>query len=227
MVYAPSYSPIISMHSFPFTIDTLPSLPMPTPAQSIVWYESPLWNSSYWHQQKVAEQSAHLEEDDPQMILIAHCELCDIGIGPGHIEQDLYVYHNTGQDVSCIIGGSEQYIRADDIRALGGHWFLCCGGCARRRTRQLPESCCIFDTRHWTTNLLTRRGNAALSPLAIEDFPRIWQQKDAYLRTRLAPFDLSLSWFLRKLAHIPVPPSPVLPHTLDLQGMAPSYAFAQ
>lgn len=225
MVLAPSWSPIISITSFPPTID-IPALPR-VPCFVPMPYESPMLKPSEWHAQKEAEQSARLEEEDPTHILIAHCELCDIGIGPGHIEQEMYLYFVHHESVLCIIHGREHLIKKEAIEELGGHWFLCCGGCARSKKRSLPQEQCLFNSTHWTTTALICQEGEAVQPLAPHDFPRLWQQKDAYLTSRLAAFGLPLSWFSKKLAsevkvEVPVQPAqaPSTRTTFASKGMA-------
>jgi hypothetical protein len=194
-------------------------------------YASPVQTPSAWNKQKEAERSAGLEVDDAQMILIAHCELCDIGIGPGHLEQELYLYPVYDHAILCIIHGREYLIKKEAIQQKGGHWFICCGGCARSRKRQLAPELCLFTAQHWTTNILMRRGEEdPLCSVPIEQFPLLWRNKDAYLTQRLAPFGLTLAWFLAKTC-VTFPKEPTHPTSyrtplLASQGMMlhPAYA---
>jgi len=134
------------------------SLPFPaTP------YKSPSVMSPHgWNIQKVAEQGANLEPKDQPFVWMTSCDHCAIGIGPGHVEHDLYCYFLTNREnVLCMINGSEKCISVGPE----GQYFFCCGGCARYRTRRLPESCCLFTSEMWTTDNLLLQHAERSSPL--------------------------------------------------------------
>jgi hypothetical protein len=208
---APSWSPII----------TITTLPLSLQSPSVV-YNSSVQKSHEWFRDRQSEESAQLETAKGELIAAAHCEICDIGIGPDHLEQELFVYPEHGErDVLCIIQGREHLLTKEDIRAMGGYWFYCCGGCARSRKRQLPESYCIYSYQHWTTNLLIQQEGEPLRALTDADFQAIWLAKDAYrsmkinlfLLLQLVPHLVALGVSLRAYFALLSPngPEPVTP----------------
>lgn len=94
------------------------------------------------HQQKQAEEGAFGTQDDHILMSLFFCETCQVGIGPDHVEQELWLYHATC--VTIAIGEIPTYFEDAYLRI--------CGGCAKRY--RLPEKDCLVHPEYWLTTIL-------------------------------------------------------------------------
>lgn len=127
-------------------------------------YDSPVQSPKAWHRDRVAEHSASLEPVPATIpVKIDSCSLCGIGIGPGHVETELYLYPVRDQ---WICDENDNYV------FITNEWLVCCGGCARHSRRDLPDALCLIDYREWTAPLAQAQGYVMRSLLLLILFAR-------------------------------------------------------
>lgn len=89
-----------------------------------------------WKRERDAEASAGLEESGHILVEALKCQVCNIGIGPNHLEQKLYVYpvyHKSMWD------GDDNWVYVENT------WMVCCGSCAHHKRRNLPDLFLLID----------------------------------------------------------------------------------
>jgi hypothetical protein len=91
-----------------------------------------------WKRERDAEQSAGIEESGHILVETNKCSLCNIGIGPNHIEQEMYLYP---------IYRKSMWDGDDNWVFVEGSCVFCCGGCARHRKRNLSDDFLLIDYR--------------------------------------------------------------------------------
>jgi hypothetical protein len=91
-----------------------------------------------WKREKDAELSAGLEESGHILVKSNLCSLCNIGIGPNHVEQEIYLYP---------IYQKSMWDANDNWVYVENQWIFCCGHCARHKRRCLPELFLLVDYR--------------------------------------------------------------------------------
>jgi hypothetical protein len=74
------------------------------------------------------------------------CDLCRIGIGPNHCQQEVYLYPVYDQKAK-LHGEGLGYVASDILHI--------CGECAMWKSRDLPEWLCCIGAWAWETDRLT------------------------------------------------------------------------
>lgn len=115
-----------------------PTFSSPTTLKSHLPWESPVETTKGWRHYKSAEKSAGMESAcDQVLVKYFTCDLCEIGIGPDHHEQELYFLP--------IVEGKECLV--DTVTIIKHKCLQICGGCARNR--HLSEEHCIIPETLW------------------------------------------------------------------------------
>lgn len=142
------------------------SIPRTPPAFPLV-FPSPVQSVSAWRKQAKAEKGAGMPSTQSRVLIKSFtCNLCWIGIGRNHHEQELYLLPLVNQDIW--VGDDVQPTHFD--HAL----LYCCGGCARRR--QLPESHLVVPASAWQEAfvLSTRDIQGAIAAFERDVLPSLW-----------------------------------------------------
>ncbi|PZW21107.1 hypothetical protein EI42_05643 [Thermosporothrix hazakensis] len=84
-------------------------------------------SSTFWHENRRAELAAGLKPQKRLFFPIHFCSLCGIGIGPGHLEQEIYIFFVPEGYTLC--DKDDNCFQVQE----GGELFFICGGCARTK----------------------------------------------------------------------------------------------
>ncbi len=140
-----------------FSVTPLPVIPLPSPLPPILW-PSPVTVETVagWRAYKRAEEAAGLTGPTPTRIDTPSffCAACDIGIGKGFYETEMYLWPLYKQQ-ACL-ADKTYYFTIDALYV--------CGGCARRRG--LPHRYLLIPASAWdNADIIT---TAQVTPLAAQ-----------------------------------------------------------
>jgi hypothetical protein len=145
-----------------------------------------------WYPQQRAERSA-FSEIITVFLQCIRCLLCDIWIGPGHYEQEIYLYSARNEQILCYIDHHESMYTIAETPLL----IPCCGTCAQRRLSSQPIR--VFGPEHWTTTLLLP--HLPLHTATVEEVPLLVEEA----RLLLALYTSRIWHFLVFLFRLHIP----------------------
>src|ERR1700719_1218426 len=135
---------------------------LPTQSPTIDEYSSPVQRTGKWRAQRSAEQDSGLlsKEMAARILVKEHeCAMCEIGIGPDHVENELWLWYgrptlidrvyDLGEGVEPLHEKQKVWLSSSP-GAPGQQWFKICGTCARRC--DLPECLRVLDVPDWVAS---------------------------------------------------------------------------
>jgi len=127
---------------------------------------------SKWREEKKAEKAAGYT---PKIMLdLFKCDLCDIGIGPNHKEQELHLWHVVDRTVKVV----------DVRRYFKDNWLNVCEGCMR--FHKLPlDHLVVSPEDYLTRKLLDADGQGSSRPVNMSN-PVEMRDVRAALRLQIA-----------------------------------------